>query len=64
MDKSVKILPTSQTEATAAQALTPGSTVLLLGCFAFLKRWRSMMRISAERASEFLPRVLGNVPPG
>lgn len=32
MDKSVKILPTSRTEATAAQALTQGSTVRLF-CF-------------------------------
>lgn len=47
-----------------SQALTPGSAVFSWGCFAFLKQRRSMMRISAERAVEFLPCALGNTPPG
>lgn len=40
------------------------SMVLSLGCFAFQKQWGCMMRISAERAVEFLPCVLGSVPLG
>lgn len=60
--KSFMNLSTSWTETTTTP--TQGSTVLLSGCFAFLKQWRCMIRISVERAVEFLPCVLGSIPPG
>lgn len=62
INKSARILSSVWSD-TLLRMLAPHSTSW--GCFAFLeRRWTSVMRISAERAAEFLPGVLGCFPWG